>query len=234
MLLLLLLILLLYIIVHGIAQHNGKQTGTTAAPDLLELFDLLSASYSYLPLPLAHPPWMQPNFQSRMGLAHGKEKKTKTVKINRFFKLNLISGQMEGTCNSLIYSIIKRWKVFENLFSTIAFGHQIPPSQYIPLLSRHLEPHSLKTFPDQVDRIPAVRRYFSLVLWAQQPVHSYSLPMQCWPLFVARMVHHQLDHLAAHFKTNNQSKQTKGRKNKSIVSKITIKLGRKPSNLEQT
>lgn len=48
--------LLLYIIVHGMAQHNGKQTGTTAAPDLLELFDLLSASYSYLPLPLAQPP----------------------------------------------------------------------------------------------------------------------------------------------------------------------------------
>lgn len=41
---------------HGMAQHNGKQTGTTAAPDLLALFDLLSASYSYLPLPLPYPP----------------------------------------------------------------------------------------------------------------------------------------------------------------------------------
>lgn len=35
------------------AQQSGKQTGTTAAPDLLELFDLLSASYSYFPLALA-------------------------------------------------------------------------------------------------------------------------------------------------------------------------------------
>lgn len=46
-----------YIITHGIAQHKGKQTGTTAAPDLLELFDLLSASYSYLPLAFAYPPY---------------------------------------------------------------------------------------------------------------------------------------------------------------------------------
>lgn len=47
------LFLFFYIIVHGMAQHNGKQTGTTAAPDLLDFFDLLSASYSYLPLPFA-------------------------------------------------------------------------------------------------------------------------------------------------------------------------------------
>lgn len=42
-----------YIITHGMAQQSGKQTGTTAAPDLLELFDLLSASYSYFPLAFA-------------------------------------------------------------------------------------------------------------------------------------------------------------------------------------
>lgn len=46
-------ILFFYIIVHGIAQHKGKHTGTTAAPDLLPLFDFFSASYSYFPLPLA-------------------------------------------------------------------------------------------------------------------------------------------------------------------------------------
>lgn len=49
--------LIVYMMEHGIAQHSGKQTGTTAAPDLLALFDLLSASYSYLPLPLAWPPF---------------------------------------------------------------------------------------------------------------------------------------------------------------------------------
>lgn len=37
---------IVHIIEHGIAQHSGKQTGTTAAPDLLELFDLLPDSYS--------------------------------------------------------------------------------------------------------------------------------------------------------------------------------------------
>lgn len=42
-----------YIIEHGIAQQSGRHTGTTAAPDLLELFDLLAASYSYLPLAFA-------------------------------------------------------------------------------------------------------------------------------------------------------------------------------------
>lgn len=45
-----------YIIVHGSPQHNGRQIGTTAAPELLLLFDLLSASYMYFPLPLAYPP----------------------------------------------------------------------------------------------------------------------------------------------------------------------------------
>lgn len=35
-----------HIIEQGIAQHSGKQTGTTAAPDLLVLFDLLPDSYS--------------------------------------------------------------------------------------------------------------------------------------------------------------------------------------------
>lgn len=42
-----------YIITQGMAQQSGRQTGTTAAPDLLELFDLLSASYSYFPLAFA-------------------------------------------------------------------------------------------------------------------------------------------------------------------------------------
>lgn len=39
--------------VHGRPQHNGRQTGTIAAPE--ELFDLLllSASYSYFPDSLA-------------------------------------------------------------------------------------------------------------------------------------------------------------------------------------
>lgn len=46
-------IVTIYMIEHGIAQHSGRHTGTTAAPDLLELFDLLAASYSYLPLALA-------------------------------------------------------------------------------------------------------------------------------------------------------------------------------------
>lgn len=41
---------------HGMAQQSGRHTGTTAAPDLLELFDLLADSYSYLPLPFAQPP----------------------------------------------------------------------------------------------------------------------------------------------------------------------------------
>lgn len=45
-----------YIITHGMAQHNGKHTGTIAPPLLLELFDLLSASYSYFPRALAWPP----------------------------------------------------------------------------------------------------------------------------------------------------------------------------------
>lgn len=35
------------------AQHNGRQTGTTAPPDLLLDFDLLSDSYMYFPLPRA-------------------------------------------------------------------------------------------------------------------------------------------------------------------------------------
>lgn len=45
-----------YIIEHGMAQQSGKHTGTTAAPDLLDFLAPLSASYSYLPLPLAQPP----------------------------------------------------------------------------------------------------------------------------------------------------------------------------------
>lgn len=39
------------------AQHKGRQTGTIAAPPLLLLFDLASASYAYFPPPRAYPPW---------------------------------------------------------------------------------------------------------------------------------------------------------------------------------
>lgn len=46
-----------YIIEQGMAQHRGRHTGTMAAPELLLLFDLDSASYAYLPPPRAYPPW---------------------------------------------------------------------------------------------------------------------------------------------------------------------------------
>lgn len=42
---------------QGMAQHSGKHTGTTAAPDLEVVLDLLSASYMYFPLALAYSPW---------------------------------------------------------------------------------------------------------------------------------------------------------------------------------
>jgi len=41
---------------HGNAQHNGRQTGTTAPPLLLLVLPLLEASYSYFSLPFCHPP----------------------------------------------------------------------------------------------------------------------------------------------------------------------------------
>lgn len=50
-----------YMMLQGMAQHRGKQTGTTAAPDLDVVLDLLSASYMYLPLALAYSPWGEIN-----------------------------------------------------------------------------------------------------------------------------------------------------------------------------
>lgn len=46
----------LYMMEQGMAQHRGRQTGTIAAPPLLLLFDLDSASYAYFPPPRAQPP----------------------------------------------------------------------------------------------------------------------------------------------------------------------------------
>ena len=47
---------IVYIITQGIAQHTGRQTGTTALPELLFSLYLLLSSYSYFAFAFAFMP----------------------------------------------------------------------------------------------------------------------------------------------------------------------------------